>query len=82
MKDLYKMAIRWATDRIGDRGIVAFVTPNGYLDGNAESGMRACLADEFTTIYIFNLRGNARTSKAKHADARRATYSAAAPESG
>ena len=59
MKDLYKMAIRWATDRIGHRGIVAFVTPNGFLDGNAESGMRACLADEFTALYIFNLRGNA-----------------------
>ena len=60
LNDLYKMSIRWATDRIGDRGIVAFVTPNGYLDGNAESGMRACLVDEFTTIHIFNLRGNAR----------------------
>ena len=60
LMDLYKMSIRWATDRIGDRGIVAFVTPNGYLDGNAESGMRACLADEYTTIHIFNLRGNMR----------------------
>ena len=60
LNDLYKMSIRWATDRIGERGIVAFVTPNGYLDGNAESGMRACLVDEFTTIYVFNLRGNAR----------------------
>ena len=60
LNDLYKMSIRWATDRIGDRGIVAFVTPNGYLDGNSESGMRACLADEFTTLHIFNLRGNAR----------------------
>ena len=60
LNDLYKMSIRWATDRIGERGIVAFVTPNGYLDGNAESGMRACLVDEFTTLYIFNLRGNAR----------------------
>ena len=60
LKDLYKLAIRWATDRIGDRGIVAFVTPNGYIDGNAESGMRACIADEFTGVYIFNLRGNAR----------------------
>ena len=60
LMDLYKMAVRWATDRIGDRGIVAFVTPNGYLDGNAESGMRACLADEYTTIYILNMRGNMR----------------------
>lgn len=59
LQDLYKMSIRWATDRLGDRGIIAFVTPNGYLDGNAEAGMRACLADEFTSIHVFNLRGNA-----------------------
>ncbi len=60
--DLYKLAIRWATDRIGDQGIVAFVTPNGYLDGNAESGMRACLADEYHSLYLLNLRGDARLS--------------------
>ena len=57
LQDLYKMAIRWATDRLGERGIIAFVTPNGYIDGNAEAGMRACLADEFTVIHVFNLRG-------------------------
>lgn len=62
LKDVYKMAIRWSADRIGDRGIIAFVTPNGYIDGNAESGMRACLADEFTTIYVFNLRGKSNIS--------------------
>ena len=62
LQDLYKMSIRWATDRLEDRGIIAFVTPNGYIDGNAEAGLRACLADEFTTIYVFNLRGNARLS--------------------
>ena len=60
LMDLYKMAIRWATDRIGERGVVGFVTPNGYLDGNAEAGMRACLEEEFSEIYIFNLRGNSR----------------------
>ena len=59
LQDLYKMSIRWATDRLGERGIIAFRNPNGYLDGNAEAGMRACLTDEFTTIHIFNLRGNA-----------------------
>ena len=57
LQNLYKMAIRWATDRLGERGIIAFVTPNGYIDGIAEAGMRACLADDFTSLYIFNLRG-------------------------
>ena len=62
LQDLYKMAIRWATDRLGERGIIAFVTPNGYIDGNTEDGMRACLADEFTSIYVFDLRGRVRIS--------------------
>ncbi|MYD04487.1 MAG: DEAD/DEAH box helicase [Acidimicrobiia bacterium] len=60
--DSYKMALRWATDRIGDQGIVAFVTPNSVLDGNAESGLRACLADEYQSLYLLNLRGDARLS--------------------
>ena len=55
------MAIRWASDRIGEQGIVAFVTNGSWIDGNADSGVRACLAKEFNTIYVLNLRGNQRT---------------------
>ncbi len=60
--DTYKMAIRWATDRLKnqDRGIVAFVTPASWVDGNAEAGVRAYLPTEFNTIYVLNLLGNAR----------------------
>lgn len=60
--DSYIRAIRWASDRIGNAGIVAFVTNAGWVDGNAADGMRACLAEEFTDLYIFHLRGNQRTS--------------------
>ena len=59
--DTYKMAIRWASDRIGEQGIVALVTNGSWIDGNVDSGVRACLADEFTSIYVMNLRGNQRT---------------------
>ena len=59
--DTYKMAIRWASDRIGEQGIIAFVTNGSWIDGNADSGVRACLAEEFTSIYVLNLRGNQRT---------------------
>ena len=59
--DTYKMAIRWASDRIGDQGLVAFVTNGSWIDGNVDSGLRACLADEFTSIHVVNLRGNQRT---------------------
>ena len=59
--DTYKMAIRWASDRIGDRGVVAFVTNGSWIDGNVDSGIRACLAEEFTSVHVLNLRGNQRT---------------------
>ena len=59
--DTYKMAIRWASDRIGDQGVVALVTNGSWIDGNVDSGVRACLAEEFSSIYVLNLRGNQRT---------------------
>ena len=59
--DTYKMAIRWASDRIGDHGIVAFVTNGSWIDGNVDSGVRACLAEDFSSVHVVNLRGNQRT---------------------
>ena len=56
--DTYKMAIRWASDRIGDQGVVAFVTNGSWIDGNVDSGVRACLAEEFSSIHVLNLRGH------------------------
>ncbi len=60
--DSYKMAIRWASNRIEEKGIVAFVTNGSWLEGNADAGLRACLAKEFTSIHVLNLRGNQRTA--------------------
>ena len=57
--DTYKLAIRWAADRINEQGVVAFVTNGAWIDGNADSGVRACLAEEFSSIYVLHLRGNA-----------------------
>ena len=59
--DSYIRAIRWASDRIGDSGVIGFVTNAGWMDGNAMDGMRKCLAEEFSSLYVFHLRGNART---------------------
>lgn len=60
--DSYIRAIRMATDRIEDKGVIAFVTNSGFLDGNAADGLRKSLAEEFAKIYVLNLRGNARLS--------------------
>ncbi len=59
--DHYIRAFRWASDRIGDAGIVCFVSNGGWLKGDAASGVRRCFCDEFNSIYVYNLRGNQRT---------------------
>ncbi len=63
--DSYIRAIRWASDRIGSAGVIGFVTNGGFLESNTADGMRQCLAEEFSSIYIFHLRGNQRTSGEK-----------------
>ena len=59
--DSYVRAFRWATDRLGDRGLVVFVTNNGWVDGNTAAGMRLSLAKDFSDIYVYNLRGNSKS---------------------
>ncbi len=60
LSDPYIKAIRWASDRIGDEGIVAYVTNSGYVDGLATDGVRAHLAKDFDAIYVVDLGGNVR----------------------
>ena len=60
LHDPYVKAIRWASDRIGQEGIVAFVTNNGFLDRMAFDGMRKHLAADFDAIYILDMGGNVR----------------------
>ena len=62
--DAYIKAFRWATDRLNNNGggIIGFVTNGAWIDGTATSGFRKTIEKEFTSIYVFNLRGNARTS--------------------
>ena len=60
--DSYIRAIRWASDRIGDHGVIGFVTNGSFIDANNMDGLRKCLAAEYSRIYVCNLRGNQRTS--------------------
>ena len=61
--DAYIKAFRWATDRLDKTGgVIGFVTNGAWIDGGSTSGFRKVIEKEFTSIYVFNLRGNARTS--------------------
>ena len=59
--DSYIRSLRWATDRIGNSGVIGFVTNAGFIRSDSGSGVRAALHEEFTDIYCFDLRGNQRT---------------------
>ena len=59
--DSYIRAFRWASDRIAESGIVAFVTNGGFLRSDAAAGVRAYMHEEFTDVWCLDLRGNART---------------------
>ncbi len=60
--DSYIRAYRWASDRIGNQGVMGFVTNAGWLDSSSADGMRKCMTEEFNSIYIYHLKGNQRTS--------------------
>ncbi|MBI5964676.1 MAG: DEAD/DEAH box helicase [Chloroflexi bacterium] len=62
--DSYIKAFRWSTDRLDPEhgGVIAFISNSGWLDGNSADGFRKTLEKEFTSIWVFNLRGNQRTS--------------------
>lgn len=62
--DSYIKAFRWSSDRLDSRngGIIAFVSNGAWLDSNSSDGFRKCVEREFSSIYVFNLRGNQRTS--------------------
>lgn len=62
--DAYIKAFRWSTDRLSKEhgGVIAFVSNGAWLETNGMDGFRKTIEEEFSTIYVFNLRGNQRTS--------------------
>ncbi len=63
--DSYKLAIRWATDQLGEQGVLCFITSANYIDSNVDAGIRACIRDEFVEAHVFNLRGAIMKGKAE-----------------
>ena len=62
--DSYIRAIRWGSDQLekAGSGVMAYVSNAGWIDGNSADGLRKSLAEEFSNLYVFHLRGNQRTS--------------------
>lgn len=66
--DSYFRALRWASDRIGEEGIIGFVSNNSFIDGITADGVRLNWAEEFNDIYVYNLRGSIRGKMGEAAD--------------
>ncbi|MTJ42137.1 type ISP restriction/modification enzyme [Dolichospermum flos-aquae] len=60
--DMYTRFIRWAADRLGKNGIIAFVSNSSFINSIAYDGFRKVVAKEFNEIHVIDMKGNARTS--------------------
>lgn len=63
--DSYVRAIRWASNRVAtgpNGGIIAYVTNGSFIDSKSFDGFRKTIAEDFHSIYVYDLRGNQRTS--------------------
>lgn len=63
LNDTYIKAFRWASDRVGDKGVISFITNAGFIDSQSADGLRKCWFEEFNYLYIFNLRGDAKRTQ-------------------
>ena len=60
--DMYRRFFRWSSDRLNENGIVAFVTNNNFIDAKEADGLRKVIGQEFSEVWVVDLKGNARTS--------------------
>lgn len=63
--DPYVRFFRWASDRLGDKGILSFISNSSFIDSRSFDGFRKIVVQEFQEIWIVDLKGNARTSGEK-----------------
>ena len=68
--DSYIRALRWASDWMGERGVVAFVCGSGFMEKPAFDGIRKSMCSEFSSLYIVNLRGDIRKNMLSHGRAK------------
>ncbi len=61
-RDTLIQSIRMASDLLKDKGVLGFVVNGSFIDSKSADGFRKCVAQEFSCLYVLNLRGNARTS--------------------
>ncbi len=61
-RDTLIQSIRMASDLLKDKGVIGFVVNGSFIDSKSADGFRKCVVQEFSHLYVLNLRGNQRTS--------------------
>jgi predicted helicase len=60
--DMYARFFRWASDRLHDDGVIAFVTNRSFIDSRTFDGFRRYVAQEFAEVYVIDLGGDVRAN--------------------
>lgn len=61
-RDTLIQSIYMASEVLKDRGVIGFVVNGSFIDSKSGDGFRKCVAQEFSHLYVLNLRGNRCTS--------------------
>jgi predicted helicase len=60
--DMYARFFRWASDRLHEDGVLAFVTNRSFIESRTFDGFRKTVAHEFSDIYVVDLGGDVRAN--------------------
>jgi predicted helicase len=60
--DMYARFFRWASDRLSENGVLAFVSNRSFIESRTFDGFRKTVAQEFSEIYIVDLGGDVRAN--------------------
>jgi predicted helicase len=58
--DMYVRFFRWASDRLSENGVLAFISNRSYLDSLTFDGFRKAVTTEFNELWIVDLGGDVR----------------------
>ncbi|HEY5998345.1 MAG TPA: type ISP restriction/modification enzyme [bacterium] len=60
--DMYARFFRWASDRVDENGVVAFVSNRSFIESRTFDGFRKVVGQEFSEIHIVDLGGDVRAN--------------------
>jgi predicted helicase len=60
--DMYARFFRWASDRLDENGVLAFISNRSFIESRTFDGFRKTVAKEFDDIYVIDLGGDVRAN--------------------